>query len=121
VAQSIAEPSLRRRPHLVSATYWASRRRAFRSTVPKLLAHALDFRTPRDEAALTPAELARIQAPVLYVHGRDEKYLPVDAGRRAVEAMADGRLLEVEGGHVPWLADPATTAALWVQDTAAAA
>lgn len=121
VAQSIAEPSLSRRPELVAATYWATRRRAFRSTVPQLLAHALDFRDPREDAALTPAELARIQAPVLYVHGREEKYLPVEAGRRAVEAMADARLMEVDAGHVPWLADPAATAALWVQDTAAAA
>lgn len=46
------------------------------------------------------AELARVEAPTLVVHGRADRLVPVGAGRATAEAIAGARLVEIEGmGH----------------------
>lgn len=56
-------------------------------------------------------DLARIPHPALFVWGDNDPFGPVEVGRRACEAMAEARLVEVTGGHLPWIGRPAEVAA----------
>ncbi len=84
LAGSLDVQALLQLPDLGRAAYWSSRRPAFRRTVPRVLADLLAFRTPRPGRVLNADELAAVTAP-LHV---------------------------VDGGHVPWLTDPAGVADL---------
>jgi pimeloyl-ACP methyl ester carboxylesterase len=55
---------------------------------------------------LTRAELATLTAPTLLVLGADDIILTQTAGAGSMSAVAGGRMLEVAGGHAPWLDDP---------------
>lgn len=41
--------------------------------------------------------------PTLFVWGDNDPFGSVDVGRRASEIMPDARLVEVTGGHLPWI------------------
>lgn len=52
------------------------------------------------------AELARIQAPVLVLHRREDRAIPYELGRDLAASVPHGRLLSLSGPqHLPWLGD----------------
>ena len=52
-------------------------------------------------------ELARVQAPVLTIHGRKDRNAPYGGGREWVLVLPNARLLTVENAaHVPWIEAP---------------
>lgn len=52
------------------------------------------------------AELARIQAPTLVLHRRDDRAIPVELGRGLAASIPGARLLTLEGSHhLPWHGD----------------
>jgi pimeloyl-ACP methyl ester carboxylesterase len=58
----------------------------------------------RGEAWDYTEEAARIQAPVLTIHGTDDPNAPVEGGRDWADFIPGATLLELEGiGHAPWL------------------
>jgi 2-hydroxymuconate-semialdehyde hydrolase len=54
-----------------------------------------------DDLALSDAELAAVSAPVLMVHGRDDRVVPwQDSSARLLDLLADSRLHVLSGcGH----------------------
>lgn len=53
------------------------------------------------------AEAARVEAPVLTVHGTSDPNAAVEGGREWAALIPNGRFLELEGvGHAPWLEAP---------------
>jgi proline iminopeptidase len=53
------------------------------------------------------ARAARIQAPVLTIHGTNDPNAPVEGGRDWAALIRNGVLLELDGiGHGPWLESP---------------
>ncbi len=60
-------------------------------------------RKVRPEAQLLPDDLARVQAPVLFVWGEDDAFLTPEAAHDSIAAIPHGRLLTVSAGHTPWL------------------
>jgi proline iminopeptidase len=56
---------------------------------------------------LTRQDLATVTAPVLTIHGRQDRSAPIGGGRDWVMLLPDARLLVVEGaGHGPWIEAP---------------
>ena len=46
-------------------------------------------------------KIARVNAPVLFLHSPEDDIIPIDEGRRLYEAAAaPKRFIEVKGGHV---------------------
>jgi pimeloyl-ACP methyl ester carboxylesterase len=77
------------------------------------LMHAIDrFRRPRLESVLTPAELAAIAMPTVFILGSDDPYLSPQDARRPIESVPTARVYEMGAGHGPWLVDPAHVAYL---------
>lgn len=112
LAGSLDVPALLQLPDLGRAAYWSSRRPAFRRTVPRVLADLLAFRTPRPGRVLNADELAAVTAPTLVAWGRRDRFATVENARAAVTRMPDATFHVVDGGHVPWLTDPAGVADL---------
>jgi len=95
---------------LLDALRFAVRRPGNARTVGALM-HAINgFRRPRPESVMTPDELGRVDASTLFVWGTDDPYLSPEGGRPSIERMPLAGLLEVPGGHAPWLEDAAGTA-----------
>jgi pimeloyl-ACP methyl ester carboxylesterase len=63
-------------------------------------------RTPHPHVQLGDEELARCDAPVLFVWGTDDKVQSPDAGRRAAELLPNGRIEVLPGGHGLWFDQP---------------
>jgi proline iminopeptidase len=58
---------------------------------------------------LTEAEIAKVHIPVLTIHGRKDRSAPYGGGKEWAYLLPNGRLLTIEeGGHFPWVEDPAT-------------
>jgi pimeloyl-ACP methyl ester carboxylesterase len=79
--------------------------------VASLMQRLATFRAVRPEFSLTAAELAKVEAPALYVWGETDPVGDRQLGERAVRALPHGRLQSVPGGHLPWLGQPALCAA----------
>ncbi len=95
---------------LLDALRFAVRRPGNARTVGALM-HAINgLRRPRPESVMTPDELGRVDASTLFVWGTDDPYLSPEGGRPSIERMPVAGLLEVPGGHAPWLEDAAGTA-----------
>jgi pimeloyl-ACP methyl ester carboxylesterase len=54
--------------------------------------------------------LSGLTAPTLFVHGRGDKLIPVDAARKAAALVPGARLAELDTGHWPMREDPAAFA-----------
>ncbi len=97
---------------LVDVLRLAVRRKGNARTVASLM-HALNaFRQPRPESVLTDEDLGQISVPVLFCHGRDDPFLKPAQARPSVAKIPRAVLHEVDGGHGPWLDDPAACAKL---------
>ena len=59
----------------------------------------------RPQVALSHDELATINLPVLMVWGATDVFLTPAKGRASFAAIPGAELLEVVGGHAPWLND----------------
>ena len=58
------------------------------------------------------AELARIDAPTLVLHRREDRAIPFELGRELAASVPAARLLTLEGSdHLPWRGDAAAIAA----------
>lgn len=60
-------------------------------------------RGARPELALTEEQLAKVTQPVRVIWGEDDPFNTLERGRRAAEAIPNGELHLVPGGHAPWL------------------
>ena len=90
-------------PTLRAATRAIAGRRANAAGTAALFRSIMVNSKVRPEAQPLPAEMARAQAPVLFVWGEDDVFLTPDAAHESIAAVPQGRLLTVSGGHAPWL------------------
>jgi 2-hydroxy-6-oxonona-2,4-dienedioate hydrolase len=98
------------RVELLDAPRFVAQRPGNARTVAALM-HAINgFRRPRPESTMSPDELGRVATPTLFVWGTDDPYLSPEGGRPSIDRMPSAGLLEVPGGHAPWLEDAAGTA-----------
>jgi pimeloyl-ACP methyl ester carboxylesterase len=51
--------------------------------------------------------LAHLAVQTLIVWGSDDAILTAARGRASAEAMPNVTIVEIEGGHAPWLNEPA--------------
>jgi pimeloyl-ACP methyl ester carboxylesterase len=92
---------------LVRATYLATRRASFGSTVSTYLREM--FRGMGSEPqryVLSADELARIHQPVLIIWGHDDdRFQSIAEARERAALIPNARFEVVPGGHEPWLDD----------------
>lgn len=98
-------------PELVSVGWYASRRDAFRATLPGLFRSIASVFGVRRRATLTPEALALVTTPTLFVWGDRDVFMTPAAGRASWSRMPHAELVEVSGGHAPWLNSPEESAA----------
>ena len=56
---------------------------------------------------LTPADLAKVKAPVLTIHGTKDRSAPYGGGKDWAARLPNARLVSVENaGHAPWIEEP---------------
>jgi pimeloyl-ACP methyl ester carboxylesterase len=65
---------------------------------------------PRPENLFSDDELRGIETPVRFVMGDADVYGPPAVAERAAALMPDARVTVLEGGHAPFLDDPARCA-----------
>lgn len=83
--------------------YLASQRAEFAPSVASLFRAMMTPVSARADVALTPRELAHLAVPTLIVWGVDDAILTPAHGRASAEAIPNVTILEVAGGHAPWL------------------
>lgn len=86
--------------------YLASQRPEFASSVASLFRAMMTPFGARAGVALTAAELAHLPVPMLIVWGTDDVILTPAHGRASAGALPHATILEVDGGHAPWLNQP---------------
>ncbi len=92
---------------VIDASFRASRMPGHASTVATLMERINHFGTPRPQSVLADAELGRLNQPVLFVWGEQDKFLSPHAARPSIDKMPNARMEIVPGGHEPWYDDPA--------------
>lgn len=85
--------------------YLASQRSDFAPSVASLFRALMTPFAARPLAALSHDELATLDLPVLVVWGEQDVILTPTSGRPSFEAIPRAQLVEVAGGHMPWLDD----------------
>jgi len=93
-------------PEISEIGYLTSQRSEFAPTVASLFRAMMTPFAARPEVALSPSELAHLAVPTLIVWGSDDAVLTPERGRASAGAMPNVTILEVEGGHAPWLNEP---------------
>jgi pimeloyl-ACP methyl ester carboxylesterase len=83
--------------------YLASQRSQFAPSVASLFRATMTPLGARAGVALTAQELAHLEVPTLIIWGVDDAVLTPTKGRASAGAMPHATILEVEGGHAPWL------------------
>jgi pimeloyl-ACP methyl ester carboxylesterase len=90
----------------------AIRRKGNAKTVASLM-HAIDgFRQPRPDSVMSDGELRQITVPSMFCLGTGDPFLTPARARPAIAKIPGAVLHEVQGGHGPWLEDPAGCAKL---------
>jgi pimeloyl-ACP methyl ester carboxylesterase len=60
--------------------------------------------------ARSPETLARVQAPILTIHGTKDRSVPYGAGREWAFLLRNARLVSIaNAGHAPWIESPEAT------------
>lgn len=91
-------------PELYAAAKLAGSRRANAAGIASYFRALLDARgRVRPGVAIPPAELARLDVPVLLVWGSRDVFLLPLAARESICAVPDARVVDVDAGHAPWL------------------
>jgi pimeloyl-ACP methyl ester carboxylesterase len=85
--------------------YLASQRSEFAPSVASVFRAMMTPFAARADVALTPRELAHLRVPTLIVWGVDDAILTPERGRASADAIPDVTILEIAGGHAPWLND----------------
>ncbi|MEP6842537.1 MAG: alpha/beta hydrolase [Pseudolysinimonas sp.] len=85
--------------------YLASQRSEFARSVASLFRAMMTPRGGRSEVALTAQELEQLAVPTLIVWGADDAILTPDRGRASAGTMPHATIVEIAGGHAPWLND----------------
>ena len=86
--------------------YLASQRSDFAPSVASLFRALMTPFAARPLTALSHDELATIGVPVLMVWGENDIVMTPATGRASFDAIPGAELLEIDGGHMPWLNDP---------------
>ncbi len=86
--------------------YLSSQRSQFASSVASLFRAMMTPLGARGGIALTAEELAHLAVPTLVVWGTDDAILSPARGRASAGALPNATILEVDGGHAPWLDQP---------------
>jgi pimeloyl-ACP methyl ester carboxylesterase len=85
--------------------YLASQRSDFAPSVSSMFRALITPFGVRPMVALSHDELATIGVPVLMVWGDEDVFLTPVKGRESFDAIPGAELLELAGGHAPWLND----------------
>ncbi|HEU0206718.1 MAG TPA: alpha/beta hydrolase [Pseudolysinimonas sp.] len=93
-------------PEINEIGFLASQRPEFAASVASLFRAMMTPFAARADVALTASELAHLAVPTLIVWGQDDAILTPAHGRASAEAIPKVAILEVEGGHAPWLNEP---------------
>ena len=113
LAGTMGQDAVQAHPELVRATYLATHRPGYATTVSselRELFRGIDAQPPR--YALRDEELRAISQPVLVLWGEGDTGLQALSDARArAELMPHGRFELVDGEHSPWLDDPEACAA----------
>ena len=96
----------------IEIAHLSSQRSQFAPTVASLFRALMTPFAVRAGVAMPRAELAKLEAPTLLVLGDADVILSQAAGADSVSAIPHGRMLEVAGGHAPWLDDPSVANAV---------
>ncbi len=80
-----------------------SQRSQFAATVASLFRAIMTPSAVRPAVVIRRAELATLTAPTMLVIGDSDRILSQTSGAGSMSAVPSGRLLEVTGGHAPWL------------------
>lgn len=91
---------------IVEVAHHAMDRPTFAGSMSSYMERVFHFRRPKEEFVLSSEELERLSVPTLVVWGDHDAFGPVRVARRLVGRLPDAVLLEVEGGHNPWLDRP---------------
>lgn len=83
--------------------YLTSQRPEFAPSIASLFRSMMTPFAVRPGVALTAAELAHLGVPTLVVWGTDDTILTPAHGRASADAIPNASILEIEGGHAPWL------------------
>lgn len=92
-------------PEINEIGFLASQRPEFAPSVASLLRAMMTPFAARADVALTAAELAQLPVPTLIVWGADDAILAPAHGRASADAIPNATVIEVDGGHAPWLND----------------
>jgi pimeloyl-ACP methyl ester carboxylesterase len=74
--------------------------------------HRVGPQPARPRLPIGEDELARIQAPVLYVHGDRDTHGSLAVAERACSILPKARVARLDAGHLPWLDAPEACARL---------
>lgn len=96
---------------LVDVGWFASRRSAFKRTLPGLFRAIVGRGVVRPGVGVSVGELAAVGIPTLFVWGTHDVFAsPADA-REWIDAVPGATLVELDAGHAPWLNKPEEAAA----------
>ena len=93
-------------PEINEIGYLASQRSNFAPSVASLFRAMMTPFAARADVALTATELAHLAVPTLIVWGVDDVILTPAKGRASADAIPNATILEIDGGHAPWLNEP---------------
>lgn len=85
--------------------FLASQRSEFGPSVASLFRAMMNPFAARADVALTATELVHLAVPTLIVWGVDDVILTPARGRASADAIPNVTILEIDGGHAPWLND----------------
>lgn len=91
---------------IVEVAHHAMDRPTFAPSMSSYMERVFRFRRPKAEFVLSTDELVRLDVPTLVVWGDHDAFGPVRYARRLVDRLPDAELVELEGGHNPWLDRP---------------
>jgi pimeloyl-ACP methyl ester carboxylesterase len=105
-------------PYIYAATTWRRHAPRIGQDVAARLSKPLDPRHYRRQHGIARAHdgaphLADIAAPTLVIHGKEDRILPLDNGRRLADGIAGARFMPIAGGAHAFPTDvPGTTTKL---------
>lgn len=100
---------------LVDVGWYASRRAAFKRTIPGLFRSIVGGGAVRPGIGISVEELADLSIPTLFVWGDADVFASPTDAKEWIDAVPDATLVELRAGHAPWLNKP-TDAAAAVRD-----
>lgn len=91
---------------LVDVGWFASRRSAFKRTVPGLFRAIVGGGSVRPGIGVSVEELAALSIPVLFVWGNADVFASPSDAKDWIDAVPGASLVELAAGHAPWLNKP---------------